>query len=101
MKGQQTMKYNELGNTGRQVSALSLGSWHTYSRLTFEAGVQIISQAYEQGVNFLDTGYYRDTPHTEVVFGQAVRAAGIPRKDLFVSGRLWHFWHPEESMETQ
>ena len=50
------MEYRYLGNSGLQVSAISLGSWVTFH---FQAGVdkavELMSAAYDSGVSFFDS----------------------------------------------
>jgi aryl-alcohol dehydrogenase-like predicted oxidoreductase len=49
------MEYRHLGKTGIRVSELSLGSWVTFkNQVDVKAAVQIMSAAYDAGVNFFD-----------------------------------------------
>lgn len=47
------MKYPKLGNTGLNVSEISLGSWLTYGGyVEQENAMQAIRTAYDLGINF-------------------------------------------------
>lgn len=41
------------------------------------------------GANYLDTAELYGAGYTQTVVGRAIRAAGIPRADLFISGNVW------------
>jgi len=49
------MKYRYLGKSGLQVSALSFGSWVTFgSQVDVDKAVELMTIAYDAGVNFFD-----------------------------------------------
>ena len=49
------MEYRRLGKSGLKVSALSFGSWVTFSnQLKEKDALEIMSYAYDNGVNFFD-----------------------------------------------
>lgn len=41
------------------------------------------------GANYLDTAELYGAGYTQTVVGRAIRAAGVPRDDLFISGNVW------------
>lgn len=49
------MRYNRLGNSGLQVSALGLGTNSFGKRADQETSVRILHTAMDQGINFIDT----------------------------------------------
>ena len=50
------MKYRFLGNTGIQVSEISLGSWLTYGNvIDNKTAEDCFKEAIENGINFFDT----------------------------------------------
>ena len=75
------MRYEKLGNTGLEVSAVTLGcmSWGDASRgghqwvLDEDAGKAIIKQAFEAGINFLDTANVYSAGSSEEITGRAIR----------------------------
>ncbi|WP_268928516.1 aldo/keto reductase [Microbacterium sp. KUDC0406] len=90
-----------IGKSDIAVSELSLGSWHTYSRLSFEANVNLINHAFQRGVRFFDVAYYRDKPHTEVLFGRMLQEADFGRDDIVLGEKVWYFDYPERSLTAQ
>jgi aryl-alcohol dehydrogenase-like predicted oxidoreductase len=95
------MEYRRIGTNGPQVSALSLGSWNTYGRLSFEDSVRLIGHAFELGITTFDVSYYRDQPHTEVLFGRILDEVGKSRNDYRLIEKLWFFDYPQRSLEEQ
>ena len=85
------MEYRHLGRAGIKVSALSLGSWVTFH---FQAGidhaVDLMSAAYEAGVNFFDNAEEYANGKSEEVMGAALKKLGWRRSSYLVSTKL--FW---------
>lgn len=85
------MKYNRLGNSGLQVSALGLGTNAFGKRADQETSVQIIHTALDQGINFLDTANIYAGTESERIIGVALEGrrhhavlatkAGLPRHE--------------------
>lgn len=68
------MKYRKLGNTGLQVSEISLGSWLTYGNSVGSDIVgQLTNRAFELGINFFDTANVYMRGEAEVLLGQALK----------------------------
>ena len=99
------MERRPLGSSGMRVSALSLGSWRTFERIPREAGIAVMEEAREAGIDFLDDARYDDeigaapisTGYSEVVFGELFRAAGWKRDEVVVANKLWWEFWPEQS----
>jgi len=49
------MTYNNLGNSGLKVSAISLGNMINYKPETYEEDKKIIEVALKNGINHFDT----------------------------------------------
>ena len=82
------MEYRHLGNSGVYVSEIALGSWLTYSlSVDYDAAQQIITTAYENGINFFDTADVYNNHGAERVLGQAL--SDIPRADLFIGSKVY------------
>jgi len=103
------MEYRQLGNSGIEVSALSLGSWLTYEFMDEEEALAVLSRGLEAGINFLDDARYDDkkgtapmkSGYSEVVFGQLLRKGGWNRADLVIANKLWYEFYPEQSPEEE
>ena len=103
------MQYRTLGNSGIQVSALSLGSWMTYEFMAEEDALAVIRAAIEGGVNFLDDARYNDrtghapvpTGYSEILFGRLLKQGGWKRNDLIIANKLWYEFYPEQSPEQE
>ncbi len=68
------MQYRRLGRAGVKVSAISLGSWLTYSDAVAEdKATQCIHAAYHAGVNFFDTANVYNRGGAEQVVGRALK----------------------------
>lgn len=88
-----------------EVSALALGSWRTYERISREQAVAVMRAAQKCGATFLDDARYNDetwtapipTGYSEVVFGESFRAAGWRRDEVVVANKLWWEFWPEQS----
>ncbi len=84
------MEYRRLGNSGLKLSALSLGSWVTFSFQVDGAAVEkLMTLAYEQGVNFFDNAEVYAAGESELLMGQALRKLGWGRDTYCVSSKAY------------
>lgn len=98
------MRYRRLG--AREVPVLSFGSWNTWDRMEFDEAVAVISRAAEHGCAFFDVAHYDMGPHaensrTDLIFGRAVREAGLAREDWLYCGKLWLWDYPGTGFAQQ
>jgi aryl-alcohol dehydrogenase-like predicted oxidoreductase len=99
------IEHRPLGSSGIEVSALGLGSWRTYERMSRDEGVAVMTAAQEAGIDFLDDARYDDetgeapipTGYSEIVFGELFRASGWKRDEVIVSNKLWWEFWPEQT----
>lgn len=96
-----SLERHTFGPEGPDVSVLSIGSWNTYSRLSFEAGVELVRHALDLGIDTFDVAYYRDKPHTEVLFGRIIDVIGRPREEFRIVEKTWFSSYPERSLAAQ
>jgi aryl-alcohol dehydrogenase-like predicted oxidoreductase len=109
MRRDRVVDRRALGDSGLEVSRLSLGSWRTFERIGRERGLAVMRAAREHGINFLDDARYNDetgnapipTGYSEVLFGELFRAAGWDRGDTIVSNKLWWEFWPEQSAREE
>jgi voltage-dependent potassium channel beta subunit len=85
------MEYRRLGRSGLKVSALSFGSWVTYSnQLDTKLARECMAAARDAGVNFFDNAEVYAAGESERIMGQALRELGWPREQYIVSSKF--FW---------
>lgn len=88
------MEYRHLGRTGIRVSELSLGSWITFkNQVDVKAAVEIMSAAYEAGVNFFDNAEAYARGRSEEVMGAALKQMGWRRGSYLVTTKLYWGLH--------
>ncbi|GLW93334.1 aldo/keto reductase [Actinokineospora globicatena] len=94
-----------VGSSDVEVSALSVGSWHTYDRMDFADAVAMIRTAVAAGVNLFDVGVYgfpgMPPVFTDVIWSAIMRASGIPREEYLVSAKLWLEGFGDEGFRPQ
>ncbi|WP_331770400.1 aldo/keto reductase (plasmid) [Embleya sp. NBC_00888] len=100
-----TVPRRRLGVEGPYVSALSLGSWHTYDRMDFHDAVDMVSHAVELGINLFDVAVYgipgQKPVFTDVLFSAIVRAAGLAREEYLLSTKVWLEGYPARPLREQ
>lgn len=85
------MPYQRVGRSGLQISRLSLGSWVTFhSQVGAEQATQLMSLAFEHGVNFFDNAEVYAGGQSEIIMGQALKKLQWPRLKYIVSTKF--FW---------
>jgi voltage-dependent potassium channel beta subunit len=85
------MEYRRMGRSGLKLSALSLGSWVTFSNQVDEdLAAACMAEAYKAGVNFFDNAEVYAKGRSEEVMGAALRKLGWRRGSYVVSTKL--FW---------
>lgn len=85
------MQYRRLGRSGLRVSALSFGSWVTFStQLDIADAKEAMAAAYDNGVNFFDNAEAYANGDSERIMGRALNELGWPRDTYIVSSKV--FW---------
>ncbi|MBB4066002.1 aldo/keto reductase [Gellertiella hungarica] len=102
----QKLAKRAIGPGGPEVPVFSLGSWNTWDRMQPGEAVLMIERAAEAGAAFFDVAYYNMGPHqehsrTDILFGEAIRAAGLARTDFQVCGKLWLWNYPDLDFRAQ
>ena len=88
------MEYRHLGKSGIQVSELSFGSWVTFhTQADVNAAKEMMSAAYDAGVNFFDNAEAYANGQSEKVMGDALRQLGWRRGSYLVSTKLYWGLH--------
>ena len=88
------MEYRHLGRTGIRVSQLSLGSWITFkNQVDVKAAIEIMSAAYDAGVNFFDNAESYARGKSEEVMGEALKQLNWRRSSYLVTTKLYWGLH--------
>jgi voltage-dependent potassium channel beta subunit len=94
------MKYRHLGKAGIQVSELSFGSWVTFhTQAGVDSTVEMMSAAYDAGVNYFDNAEGYADGQSEVVMGAALKKLAWHRGSYLISTKL--FWGLHEGPNQQ
>lgn len=84
------MEYRRLGQSGLPVSVLSFGSWVTFgNQLDVDAALEIMTVAYDGGMNFFDNAEIYALGQSETIMGQALKKAGWRRDSYLVSSKVY------------
>jgi voltage-dependent potassium channel beta subunit len=84
------MEYRHLGRSGIRVSALSLGSWVTFhTQVNVDQAVEMMSVAYDAGVNFFDNAQAYAKGKSEEIMGEAFKKLGWRRASYLVSTKFY------------
>jgi voltage-dependent potassium channel beta subunit len=85
-----TMRYRRLGNSGLQLSELSLGSWLTFGKqITDDTAEALMKLAYDNGVNFFDNAEIYARGESERVMGRILKKMEWPRDTWTVSSKVF------------
>ena len=87
------MRYRLLGRTGLYVSEICLGTmtfggqgfWKVMGGLEQAAATALVKQAFDAGVNFIDTANVYSQGESEQLTGNAIKSLGLPRDELIVA----------------
>jgi aryl-alcohol dehydrogenase-like predicted oxidoreductase len=81
------MKYKRLGNCGVNVSELCLGTMFFGSQVDETTSIELITKAYDQGINFLDTANTYAQGRSEEIVGKAIKGM---RDDIVLATKVRH-----------
>jgi len=88
------MNYRHLGRSGIQVSELSFGSWITFNnQADISAATDLMSAAYQAGVNFFDNAEAYARGKSEEIMGEALKRLGWRRGSYLVSTKFYWGLH--------
>lgn len=87
------MRYRLLPRTGLYVSEICLGTmtfggvgyWEVVGRLQASEAETLVGQAFEAGVNFIDTADVYSEGESERLLGAALAALGKPREEVIIA----------------
>jgi voltage-dependent potassium channel beta subunit len=94
------MEYRRLGRAGIKVSVLSFGSWVTFSnQANVDAATEMMTAAYDAGVNFFDNAEVYAGGKSEEVMGAALKKLGWRRSSYLVSTKF--YWGLNNNVNEQ
>jgi len=84
------MEYRRLGKSGLQVSVLSFGSWVTFGKqIGNSTADELMSIAYDNGVNFFDNAEVYARGKSETVMGEIFKNKAWARSSFCVSSKIY------------
>lgn len=79
-------------NTGAKIPAVGFGTWQAPN----DEVVQAVKTALKTGYRHIDAAaIYRN----EAAVGEGIRQSGVPRSDIFITGKLWNTKHDPKDVE--
>ncbi|XP_006102677.1 voltage-gated potassium channel subunit beta-3 [Myotis lucifugus] len=80
------MKYRNLGKSGLRVSCLGLGTWVTFgSQISDETAEDVLTVAYEHGINLFDTTEVYAAGKAERTLGNILKSKGWRRSSYVIT----------------
>ncbi|XP_060112055.1 LOW QUALITY PROTEIN: voltage-gated potassium channel subunit beta-3 [Heteronotia binoei] len=84
------MNYRNLGKSGLRVSCLGLGTWVTFgSQISDEMAENVLTIAYENGVNLFDTAEVYASGKAEKTLGNILKSKGWRRSSYVVTTKIY------------
>lgn len=96
------MEYRRMGRTGLQLSALSFGSWVTFSnQLDVNLSDRLMGIAYDAGVNFFDNAEVYAAGESEKIMGRVLKNKNWERTSYVVSSKVFFGWKGKDKKPNQ
>ncbi|XP_064610710.1 voltage-gated potassium channel subunit beta-2-like isoform X2 [Liolophura sinensis] len=84
------IQYRNLGKSGLRVSNIALGTWVTFgAQITDEMAEEILTLAYESGINYFDTAEVYAAGKAETVLGKVLKKKAWRRSSYIVSTKIY------------
>ena len=96
------MEYRQLGKSGLQVSALSFGSWVSFSKqINDKVAEELMGIAYDNGINFFDNAEVYALGESEKMMGRVIKKKKWDRTSFVVSSKAFWGWRGKENKPNQ
>ena len=96
------MEYRRLGKSGLQVSAVSFGSWVSFSKqIDDKIADELMGIAYDSGINFFDNAEVYANGKSEEMMGRVLKAKNWERSSYIVSSKAFFGWHGKANKPNQ
>ena len=84
------MEYRRMGRSGLQLSALSFGSWVTFSKQVDDSlADELMGLAYDSGINFFDNAEVYARGESEKLMGRVLKKKSWDRTSYTVSSKAY------------
>ncbi|MEO8785493.1 MAG: aldo/keto reductase [Chitinophagaceae bacterium] len=91
-----------MGRTGLQLSALSYGSWVTFSKqIDDNLSDKLMGMAYDAGINFFDNAEAYALGESELMMGRVLQQKNWDRASYVVSSKVFFGWRGEHNKPNQ
>jgi len=88
------IKYRNIGKTGLKCSNIGLGSIKVFDQESPEAAEEIVTLAYESGINYFDICDPYRADEAERQLGRILKTKGWPRRNYVISTKV--YWHKND-----
>jgi len=88
------LRQRHLGKSGLKVSNIGLGSLKAFSNEDCEINEELVTLAFENGINFFDISEPFTSKRSEVELGRIIKKAGWARRQFVVSTKV--YWDKTE-----
>jgi len=96
------MEYRHLGKSGLKVSALSFGSWVTFSKqISDKVADELMGLAYDNGVNFFDNAEIYALGESEKMMGRVIKKKKWDRTSILISSKVFFGFRGKENKPNQ
>ncbi|MBK7762589.1 MAG: aldo/keto reductase [Bacteroidetes bacterium] len=96
------MQYRRLGKSGLQLSVLSFGSWVSFHKqIDDKRAEELMSYAYDQGVNFFDNAEVYALGESEKMMGRVLKKKKWDRTSYCVSSKVYFGWRGTDNKPNQ
>jgi len=96
------MEYRRIGKSGLQVSALSFGSWVSFSKqINDKVADELMGIAFDNGINFFDNAEIYSLGESEKMMGRVIKKKKWDRSSFLVSSKVFWGWRGKENKPNQ
>lgn len=96
------MEYRRLGKSGLQLSAVSFGSWVSFSKqIDDKIADELMGFAYDNGINFFDNAEVYANGKSEEMMGRVLKSKNWERSSYVISSKAFFGWHGKENKPNQ
>lgn len=88
--GNLIMKYRNIGKNGLRVPLLAFSAWNSFGQCSQSTAEEVLTAAYENGINYFDTGDSFGAGQAEIMLGNVLKKKNWRRSSYIVSTKL--FW---------